>query len=246
MVFFIIQPAVDTIHGYFLLRFLQADMPIGGGLIMLDNQKIGRTIHRLRKGANMTQSELSDQLGISHQAVSKWENGECLPDIEVLLHLAKMFGLSVEDLLLGSPETANFSAEAAIETQTATENQIKAEAWTGVRSETMIGSDAESTPETETGTDAKSEIRLEASADAGVEQSLWGDILSELQGKINAKSYNTWFSGVTGKVEGNTLVVTCHNPFGTEWLRSRYSFMIEKALEARCGKPGYNIVFQSR
>jgi transcriptional regulator with XRE-family HTH domain len=226
MVFFIIQPAVDTIHGYFLLRFLQADMPIGGGLIMLDNQKIGRTIHRLRKGANMTQSELSDQLGISHQAVSKWENGECLPDIEVLLHLAKMFGLSVEDLLLGSPETANFSAKAAIETQTATENQIKAEAGTG--------------------TEAKSEIRLEASADAGVEQSLWGDILSELQGKINAKSYNTWFSGVTGKVEGNTLVVTCHNPFGTEWLRSRYSFMIEKALEARCGKPGYNIVFQSR
>ncbi len=214
---------------------------------MLDNQKIGRTIHRLRKGANMTQSELSDQLGISHQAVSKWENGECLPDIEVLLHLSKMFGLSVEELLLGSPETAHFSAEAAIETQTAAENQIKEEAGTGVRSETKIESDAVTTAEAETGTEAKSEIRLEASADVvGVEQSLWGDILSDLQGKINSKSYNTWFSGVTGKVEGNTLVITCHNSFGREWLRSRYSFMIEKAIEARCGKPGDNIVFQSR
>lgn len=213
---------------------------------MLDNQKIGRTIHRLRKGANMTQSELSDQLGISHQAVSKWENGECLPDIEVLLHLSKMFGLSVEELLLGSPETAHFSTEAAIETQTATENQIKEEAGTGVRSETMIGSDAGTIAEADAGTEAKSEIRLEASADVGVEQSLWGDILSDLQGEINSKSYNTWFSGVTGKVEGNTLVITCHNPFGREWLRGRYSFMIEKAIEARCGKPGYNIVFQSR
>lgn len=68
--------------------------------MMLDNKKIGVRILNLRKHSNMTQMELSEMLGVSHQAVSKWENGECLPDIEVLLRLAKIFNLSVEGILL--------------------------------------------------------------------------------------------------------------------------------------------------
>lgn len=67
---------------------------------MLDNQTIGNNILFLRKQLNLTQVELSKLLGISHQAVSKWENGDCLPDIEILLKLAKVFNTSVEELLL--------------------------------------------------------------------------------------------------------------------------------------------------
>jgi len=48
----------------------------------------------------MTQVELSNMLCVSHQAVSKWENGDCLPDIEVILKLANIFHMSVEELLL--------------------------------------------------------------------------------------------------------------------------------------------------
>jgi transcriptional regulator with XRE-family HTH domain len=67
---------------------------------MLDNQKIGAHIQKLRKRSGLTQAELSNALGVSHQAVSKWENGECLPDLEIVLKLARKFHLSVEQLLL--------------------------------------------------------------------------------------------------------------------------------------------------
>jgi len=70
---------------------------------LLDNHKIGNHILTLRKSSNLTQVELSNLVGVSHQAVSKWENGECLPDIEVLLKLAKVFNQSVEKLLLVEP-----------------------------------------------------------------------------------------------------------------------------------------------
>ncbi|MEK4045532.1 helix-turn-helix domain-containing protein [Paenibacillus sp. FSL H8-0048] len=55
----------------------------------------------LRKGLSLTQTELSSLVGVSHQAVSKWEQGDCLPDIGVLLKLGQVFGKSVEELLLG-------------------------------------------------------------------------------------------------------------------------------------------------
>ncbi|UVI29485.1 helix-turn-helix transcriptional regulator [Paenibacillus spongiae] len=67
---------------------------------MLDNKQIGKRILIQRKGLKLTQAELADQLSVSHQAVSKWENGECLPDIELLLRMARMFRLTVEELLL--------------------------------------------------------------------------------------------------------------------------------------------------
>jgi transcriptional regulator with XRE-family HTH domain len=67
---------------------------------VLDNVKVGKNILDLRKGLSLTQIELSNLLGVSHQAVSKWEQGECLPDIEVLLKLGQVFSKSVEELLL--------------------------------------------------------------------------------------------------------------------------------------------------
>jgi len=68
---------------------------------MLDYKKIGSRILQLRKTKKMTQVELSELLCISHQAISKWENGESLPDIEQLLRLAKLFNLTMEEILLG-------------------------------------------------------------------------------------------------------------------------------------------------
>ncbi|MCQ6564095.1 helix-turn-helix transcriptional regulator [Paenibacillus mendelii] len=67
---------------------------------MLDNKKIGKNILDLRRGLELTQVELSTLLGVSHQAVSKWKQGECLPDIEVLLRLGQIFNKSIEELLM--------------------------------------------------------------------------------------------------------------------------------------------------
>ncbi|TYP73275.1 helix-turn-helix domain-containing protein [Paenibacillus methanolicus] len=74
---------------------------------MLDNKKAGKNILALRKGASLTQSALSNLLGVSHQAVSKWEQGECLPDIEVLLKLGQVFNKSVEEILLSERVTSD-------------------------------------------------------------------------------------------------------------------------------------------
>lgn len=62
-------------------------------------QIIANNITSLRKAANLTQSELGDNLNYSDKAVSKWERGESLPDITVLHKMTEMFGVNVDYLL---------------------------------------------------------------------------------------------------------------------------------------------------
>ncbi len=62
----------------------------------MDLQKIGLNLASLRKEKQLTQVQLSNQLGVSPQAISKWENGDNLPDIESLLNLAHIYDLSIE------------------------------------------------------------------------------------------------------------------------------------------------------
>ena len=61
---------------------------------------IGETIRRLRREQGVTQEKLAEYLGITYQAVSKWENGAGLPDISLILPLANFFGVS-PDVLFG-------------------------------------------------------------------------------------------------------------------------------------------------
>jgi transcriptional regulator with XRE-family HTH domain len=68
----------------------------------LTNEALGNRIADLRKKAGITQEQLADHLGLTYQAVSKWENGLSCPDILLLPKLAAIFGVSV-DSLLGNP-----------------------------------------------------------------------------------------------------------------------------------------------
>lgn len=68
---------------------------------MIDNVKVGRTISMLRQERGMTQLQLASALSVSHQAVSKWENGAALPDIQTMLELTRLFGITVEQLISG-------------------------------------------------------------------------------------------------------------------------------------------------
>ena len=68
---------------------------------MIDNRIVGRTIAALRQSRNMTQQQLAAALNVSHQAVSKWENGAALPDVQTLMALAQLFGVTLEQLLTG-------------------------------------------------------------------------------------------------------------------------------------------------
>ena len=58
-------------------------------------QTIGKRISQMRKEKGLTQEELAMKLGISAQAVSKWENDIACPDIGLLPQLAKLFDVSV-------------------------------------------------------------------------------------------------------------------------------------------------------
>ncbi|WP_336789679.1 helix-turn-helix transcriptional regulator [Paenibacillus sp. MMO-177] len=97
---------------------------------MLDNKKIGKNILELRKRVSLTQVELSNLLGVSHQAVSKWEQGECLPDIEVLLKLGQVFNKSVEELLLRERITSDSVIDENVNFNIAISEQL--DIWTQV------------------------------------------------------------------------------------------------------------------
>ena len=60
--------------------------------------ELGKKIRQLRFKAGLTQEQLADELGISPQAVSKWENAAAMPDISALPLLAEVFGVSIDDL----------------------------------------------------------------------------------------------------------------------------------------------------
>jgi transcriptional regulator with XRE-family HTH domain len=70
---------------------------------MFDTRKIGARIAELRKAKDMTQMELADLMFVSFQAVSNWERGNSMPDIGKLGDLARILGVSIEELL-GSEE----------------------------------------------------------------------------------------------------------------------------------------------
>ncbi|MGR4072409.1 helix-turn-helix domain-containing protein [Streptococcus parasuis] len=62
--------------------------------------QLAQQIRTLRTAKNMSQDELAEKLYISRQAVSKWENGEATPDIDKLVQLAEIFGVSLDYLVL--------------------------------------------------------------------------------------------------------------------------------------------------
>ena len=65
---------------------------------------IGKRIALLRKEKGLTQEELATHMGVSPQAVSKWENDQTCPDISALPRLARLLGVSVDELLEGKAE----------------------------------------------------------------------------------------------------------------------------------------------
>jgi transcriptional regulator with XRE-family HTH domain/predicted membrane protein len=66
---------------------------------MEQNETLGKRIAALRKEKGLTQEQLAEKVGVSPQAVSKWENDVSCPDITLLPLLADLFGVSVDELL---------------------------------------------------------------------------------------------------------------------------------------------------
>ena len=67
----------------------------------MDQIKIGKFIQKRRKEKNITQNELAEKLGITDRAISKWENGNYLPDAGTMPELCQILSISINDLFSG-------------------------------------------------------------------------------------------------------------------------------------------------
>ena len=69
----------------------------------------GNQIKQIRKEKNITQEQMAQSLNITRQAVSNWENKRNLPDIEILIKIAKVYGVSLDKLILGEDNMNNMT-----------------------------------------------------------------------------------------------------------------------------------------
>ena len=65
---------------------------------------IGKRIQQIRQDKSITQEKLATDLGISRQAVSKWESGKAIPDIENLMYISSLYDVSLDELIKGDDE----------------------------------------------------------------------------------------------------------------------------------------------
>jgi len=66
---------------------------------MFDTKKFGGYLSRLRKNADMTQTELADQLNLTRQAISRYERGDSFPDVSILVLIADIFHITLDELI---------------------------------------------------------------------------------------------------------------------------------------------------
>ena len=69
--------------------------------------EIGKTIQDLRKRKGLSQEELAEKIDVSRQAVSKWENGSSVPDVEKIIALSDFFQVSTDYMLKGKETEKN-------------------------------------------------------------------------------------------------------------------------------------------
>lgn len=73
----------------------------------MNQKEIGKFIFKMRMKKGFSQAQLAKMIPVSRQAVSNWELGKSLPDIAILLKLSKIFGVSIDELLLATDLSNN-------------------------------------------------------------------------------------------------------------------------------------------
>ena len=99
----------------------------------MDQIKIGTFLKLLRKEKNLSQEQLAEQLGVSNRTVSRWENGNNMPDISLLSEIAEFYDVSIPELIYGERKSENMREEAKEVAETMSD-YAKAEKETLVKS----------------------------------------------------------------------------------------------------------------
>lgn len=80
----------------------------------MDMNSVGKQIALLRKEKGLTQNDLGERLGVSFQAVSKWERGETLPDTALLPDLAAVLETSIDRILTGGRQITHYKGKITV------------------------------------------------------------------------------------------------------------------------------------
>ena len=72
---------------------------------------IGEKIYKLRTERNLSQGDLSEILEVSRQSVSKWENGAATPDLDKIIKLSEVFGITIDELVKNEEISLHVSEE---------------------------------------------------------------------------------------------------------------------------------------
>ena len=91
----------------------------------MNQDKIGKFITKCRKDKNMTQEQLAEKMGVSINAVSKWERGLSFPDVSLYKKLCKELNINIEELINGEKDKSDEAKEKAIISTINETNKIK-------------------------------------------------------------------------------------------------------------------------
>ena len=77
----------------------------------MDQIKIGALLRELRREKNLSQEQLAEQFNVSSRSVSRWENGNTMPDISVLIELADFYDIEIRELLSGERKSESMNKD---------------------------------------------------------------------------------------------------------------------------------------
>ena len=77
----------------------------------MDQQKIGKFLKCLRKDKGLTQEQLAEHFYVSSRTVSRWENGNNMPDVDILIELADFYEVDIRELIDGERKNENMDKE---------------------------------------------------------------------------------------------------------------------------------------
>ena len=78
----------------------------------MDQIKVGAFLKDLRREKGITQEQLAEELGVSGRTISRWENGNNMPDISLLVEIAEYFDVSIPEIIKGERKSEDMKEEA--------------------------------------------------------------------------------------------------------------------------------------
>lgn len=77
----------------------------------MDQQKIGGFLRELRKEKGVTQEQLAQQFNVSNRTISRWENGNNMPDLDILIEISDYYEVDLREILNGERKSENMNKE---------------------------------------------------------------------------------------------------------------------------------------